>query len=246
MLNMTISNGTNSGVGVGDISGVLGGGIKEGSLVFIEGESDTGKSVMSQHLAYGLLSSKGYNVACYSIDYDSSGLIEQMDSMSLEARHEMATDRLRVFRINTEKALEDSDTYMKRFLNHLTKLDERFKLLVVDTASPFLSRVNTLTKIDFFHACKQLCEQKRSLILTLDTHAFNEDTLGRVYQMSDYYLKLKTPDMMLEAGRIDPRAIKIMEVTKLAGVEKHNQSGIRFEIKPKIGIQILPFMQVKI
>lgn len=245
MMNMTTSSNPGKGGG-STIAGVLGGGIQDGSLVLIEGESGTGKSVLCQHVAYSMLRARGCGIAYYTTEYNSSGLIEQMDSMSLEVNHDIATDRLRIYKLKTEKAMTDSDAILKRLLKHFTSLPTRFKLIIVDSASPYLTRVKTLIKMDYLHSCKQMCGKERSIILSMDTHAFEEETLARAHQMSDYYLKLKIPDMTLEAGRFDTRAIKILEVTKLAGVERREQSGIRFEIKPKIGIQILPFMQVKI
>jgi archaellum biogenesis ATPase FlaH len=245
MLNMATTNDPGRG-GLKDIAGVLGGGIQEGSLALVEGESKTGKSVLSQHIAYGVLHSKECGVAYYTTDFNSSGLVEQMDSLSLDVRHDLVTDRLRVYQINTKNAIKESNIILNRLLKHFSTLPGRFKLVIVDSASPFLTRVKTLVKMDFLQSCKQLCEKERSIILVLDTHVFDEDTLARAHQISDYYLKLKTPDMMMEAGRIDPRVIKTMEVTKLAGAERRWQPGMRFEIRPKMGIQILPFVQVKI
>ncbi len=245
MLNMTMTNDPGKS-GISDIAGVLGGGIQEGSLVLIEGESKTGKSVLAQHITYGVLRSKECGIAYYTSDYNSSGLIEQMDSMSLEARHDLITDRLRVYQVDTAKAMKESDIILKRLVKHFTSLPGRFKLIIVDSASQCLTRVNNLLKMDFLHSCKQLCDKERSFILALDTYVFKKETLARAREMSDYYLKLKTPDMLLEAGRVDPRAIKILEVNKLGGAERRWQPGIRFEIKPKVGIQILPFVQVKV
>jgi len=51
---------------------------------------------------------------------------------------------------------------------------------------------------------------------------------------------------MLAAGQLDTRMIKVLQVTKLGGVERYGGAGQRFEIKPGMGIQILPFVQVKI
>ena len=51
---------------------------------------------------------------------------------------------------------------------------------------------------------------------------------------------------LLESGQVDTRVIKILEVTKACGVERQAQGGIKFEIKPKVGIQILPFVTVKV
>ncbi|MFC1983137.1 hypothetical protein ACFLV5_05095 [Chloroflexota bacterium] len=49
--------------GVKEIADVLGGGIKTGSLAIIEGESKSGKSVLTQHLARDALNSPQNTVA---------------------------------------------------------------------------------------------------------------------------------------------------------------------------------------
>jgi len=52
--------------------------------------------------------------------------------------------------------------------------------------------------------------------------------------------------MVLETGQVDTREIKILEVTKLGGAERPTQESIKFEIKPRVGIQILPFVRVRV
>ena len=64
--------------------------------------------------------------------------------------------------------------------------------------------------------------------------------------MSDYYLRLRSQDAILQAGQVDTRVIKILEVTKLAGADRRGQGGIKFEIKPVVGIQILPMVSVRV
>ena len=90
------------------------------------------------------------------------------------------------------------------------------------------------------------CEDKRSIVLALDTHVFERKMLLRVQAMSDYYLRLRSHDMMIATGQVDTRQIKMLEVTKLAGAERRDAEPIKFEIKPGVGIQILPFVKIKI
>jgi archaellum biogenesis ATPase FlaH len=82
--------------------------------------------------------------------------------------------------------------------------------------------------------------------MVVDSHVFEEKTFYRAHAMSDYYLRLRSKDMMLNSGQVDYRVVKILEVTKLAGADRPEQESIKFEIKPKIGIQILPFVRVKV
>jgi archaellum biogenesis ATPase FlaH len=109
-----------------------------------------------------------------------------------------------------------------------------------------MTRLPKIAKVDFLQACKELCEKEKSILLTLDTHVFEPKTLVRAYAMSDYYLKLRSQDMLLGTGQIDTRVIKSMEVSKLGGAERQGQEALKFEIKSRVGLQFLPIVQIKI
>jgi len=230
--------------GVKEVAEVLGGGIHEDSLVLIEGEAKTGKSVLCQHIAYGVLRAKDSAVAYYITEDSEDGLISSMDSMLLYVRHGRVTDRFRIYTLG--KDFENVRESLRLIVNHISQLPERFSLVVVDSVTQLINRVNPAAKINFLQACKELCEQGRSIVLVVDTHVFEGKTLYRAHAMSDYYLRLKSKDMMLETGQVDARVIKILEVTKLAGADRPAHESINFEIKPKVGIQILPLVRVRV
>ena len=245
MLGMTTTSDPGT-TGIKDIADTLGGGLRENSLILIEGAPKTGKSVLSQHIAYGVMSSRGSAVAYFTTSYKPEALIAQMDSMSLETRHDIATDRFRIYKVVPTEVVKEAEKTLKLIISQIAALPSRFKLVIVDSPSIFMTRLNPMVKMDFLQSCKELCDQERSIILTLDTHVFETRTLVRAHAISDYYLKLKFHDVMLDVGQVDTRIIKSLEVTKLGGVERFGQSGFKFEIKPHVGIQILPFVQVKI
>lgn len=229
---------------VKEVAEALGGGIHEGSLVIIEGEAKAGKSVLCQHIAYGVLRAKDSAVAYYITEDREDGLISSMDCMLLYVRHGRVTDRFRIYTLG--KDFENVRESLRLIINHISELPERFSLVVVDSLTPLMNRVNPATKINFLQAFKELCEQGRSIVLVLDSHVLEGKTLYRAHAMSDYYLRLKSKDMMLETGQVDERVIKILEVTKLAGADRPAPENINFEIKPKVGIQFLPFVRVRV
>jgi archaellum biogenesis ATPase FlaH len=245
MLGMTTTSDPGT-TGVKDIAEALGGGIHEESLMVIEGEAKSGKSVISQHIAYGILRARDTSVAYYSSEDNADSLIKKMENMALDVKRDLATDRLRVYGISSKNDLRDSEKYLKIITKHISELPEHFGLVIVDSATPFMGKVNPTIKVDFLHTCKELCEGKRSIVLALDSHIFEGKTLYRAYAMSDYYLQLKSNDTILDTGQVDTRIIKILNVTKLGGAERHGGEGIKFEIKPGVGIQILPFVKVRI
>lgn len=245
MLGMTTTNDPGT-TGVKDIADALGGGIREGSLVIVEGEAKSGKSVISQHITYGILRSRDSAVAYYSAEDNSERLLQKLSDMALDCKQDLVTDRLRVYKMGSENVLRDPSKFLKYIIKHITALPQRFQLIIIDSVTPFMSKVSPVVKIDFLHSCKELCDEGRSMVLALDSHVFEGKTLYRAYSMSDYYLRLKSNDTILDTGQVDTRIIKILEVTKLGGAERHKSEGIKFEIKPGVGIQILPFVKVRI
>jgi archaellum biogenesis ATPase FlaH len=245
MLGMMIASERGKG-GITDIAEMIGGGVREGSLIIVEGGPETGKSVMCQHIAYGILQSHSCAVAYYSTDHNSEALAEQMESMSLETRHDLVTDRFRIYKMGSTDVLRNPQKALQLIIDHIKELPTRFKLVVIDSPSPFMSHVTPMIKVEFLYSCKQLCKPDRSIVLALGTHVFEDKTLSRAYSISDYYLKLKSQDTVLAGGHLDMRIIKSLEVTKKAGAERPSQMSVKFEIKPGVGIQILPFIQIKI
>ncbi len=245
MLGMTTTSDPGT-TGIKDIAETLGGGIKENSLMMIEGEAGTGKSVLCQHLTYGVLSTLGSPVAYYSSEYHAEALAAQMSSMSLDTATDLAAGRLKVFKIYAKSVVREPQKSLKLIIKHVQGLPPAFKLIIIDSPSIYLTRVLPTTKIDFLQSCKELCVQDRTMVIAFDSHSFEKKTLLRAYAMSDYYLRLRNHDAMLDRGQIDTRIIKVLDVTKIAGAERWGQPNMKFEIKPGIGIQLLPFMRVRI
>lgn len=245
MLGMTTTTDTVS-TGVREIAEALGGGINEGSLIMVEGEAKTGKSVICQYITYGILRSQQTSVAYFTKKYTDEGLVDQMASISLDIGKDMMTDRLRVCPLYEGDVITNSKQFLQRLINNIVAIPRRFKLVIVDSVTPLITRVDPVAKVDFIQVCKEMCRQDRSVVLVIDRHIYEGKSLSRVYGMSDYYLELKTHDSMLDPGQVDTRIIKMLNVTKLAGAERHSQGDIKFEIKPVVGIQILPFVKVRI
>jgi archaellum biogenesis ATPase FlaH len=232
--------------GFKDIAQALGGGIKENSLMLIEGEARTGKSVLCQHIAYGVLNTKVSPVAYYSSEFHADGLAAQMSSMSLDVSQDLTAGRLKVFKIYSKFVFREPPKALKLILSHIERLPPLFKLIIIDSPSVYLTKVHPMIKVDFLQSCKELCGKDRTMVLAIDSYVFEKKTQLRANAMSDYYLKLRSNDAMLDRGQVDTRIIKMMEVTKICGADRLGQSAIKFEIRPGVGIQLLPFMRIKI
>jgi len=227
--------------GIREIDTELDGGIINGSLVVIEGESGVGKSVLGQYLTYGTLASGASAVAYYTTGGNIRRLLDRMGSLSLPVAGFFLTDWLRIYPLYFRRGQGDAPRALGELADHIARLPARFKLVVVDSISPFMNNTRPETPLDFFFVCKELCGQHRSLVLTANPHAFAKGILSRAYSLCDYYLKVRSEFWRLHPEQVSRRSIRILDVPRVHGRERPNRKGVRFEIEPAMGIHIVPF-----
>ena len=231
--------------GIKEIDSELGGGIVAGSLVCIEGQSGTGKSILGQYLAYGGLHYTGSPVAFYTTENSARGLIGEMLCLSLNVLEGIIEDTFRIYPINV-KDIKDLEKSLQLISHHIAKISETFNLVMVDSVTPFTATDNPVAIFDFFSACREQCKQGSTIILVLDSHALDDKILSRALTICDYHLKLSVEDMRLEESLSDNMLIKLLETPRLHGAEQRAGDGTRFEISPLAGIRIIPFSRLKI
>ncbi len=232
--------------GVKEMDEELSGGIPTGSLVFIEGQSQSGKSILTQYLAYGALQSSGSAVSYYTTESGVKHLIDKMDSLSLDTLHYFLADCFRIYPLDLYTTSREIQESIRLLIDHISKLPERFNLVIVDAITPIMVKINPMSTLDFFHACKELCNQSRTIILVADPHGFRKGILSRARLVSDTYMRIRSEYQRINAEKIGDRPIRILDVQKLHGVERPQREGIKFEIQPETGIKVLPFAEAKI
>jgi len=225
--------------GIREVDDKLGGGIPFGSLALIEGQSDAGKSVLTQHLAFGALTTSQASVAYYTTENTVRSLILQMDSISLFTLDHFLTDRFRIYPVTLESNLRQGKQRFLFIAEHLRNLPRRFSLLVVDSVTLLVAHSNPVAVMDFFWACKRLCDEGRTVILVAHSYAFEEEMLSRSRSLCDAHFRLR-----LE--QIGDKMAKIMEVLKVRGADRPTGEVVTFEIEPKTGMRIIPLSKAKV
>jgi archaellum biogenesis ATPase FlaH len=232
--------------GIKEIASVLGGGIYAGSLVFIEGEAETGKSVLSQHIASDAVSSLKGEAVYYTTQKTVTGLLTQMKSLSLNMVDYFLTNRFQVFPIRAASSLSDNRRQLQRLIDHIHALDERFNLVLLDSLTPLMRHNDPKVKIDFFYQCKELCKVERSIVLVANPHVIDQPLAPRLSALTDYHLKLKSEEIVIDSEKHDRQYVKLLEVTKAHGVERNFSGRVRFEVVPQEGIHVIPFQELKV
>ena len=219
-----------------EIDKKMGGGIPVGSMILIEGQSDSGKSVLTQQLIWGSLYD-GIDAILYTTENTVKSFIRQMNSLSLDVTDFLLLGRLKIFPITASKAgLSPAQV----FTVLLTDLESRggTPLIVVDSLTTFITHTSIEETMTYFEICKHYCDRGMTIITVVNSYAFGQADFARVRSMCDAHISLHTEEM-------GDRLIKVMEVAKIRGAELSTGNIISFDVEPMMGMKIIPISKVK-
>lgn len=214
----------------------LGGGIPIGSLVLMEGQSDAGKSVVSQHFTHGALSGK-LSTVYYTTENTVKSLISQMSSLDLDITDYFLCDRLRIYPVMCNEDTDSAEAF-HMLLDHFETLPITTRLIIVDSLTGMVSHGDERSVIDFFAACKQLCDYGKTIICIVHSYAFDDKMLIRIRSLCDAHLTLRME-------QVGDRLVKVMEVGKVRNADQSTGNVISFDVEPGIGMKIIPISKAK-
>ncbi|MCH8869677.1 MAG: flagellar accessory protein FlaH [Chloroflexi bacterium] len=215
----------------------MGGGIPVGSLILIEGESDAGKSVLTQQMIWGSLYD-GINVVLYTTENTVKSFIRQMNSLSLEVTDFLLLGKLKIFSIMASKAQLSPAEVFSILLTDLESYPGT-PLIVVDSLTTFITHSSIEETMTFFEICKQYCDRGTTVIMVVNSYAFGEADLARVRSICDAHLSLRNEE-------VGDRLIKVLEVAKVRGAQMSTGNIISFDVEPMLGIKIIPVSKVSV
>jgi flagellar protein FlaH len=224
---------------VPEVDDRLGGGIPLGSLCLIEGHSDSGKSVLCQHITNGTLLGGEIAVAYYTTENNVRSLITQMESLAMNVLDHFLADRLRIFPLVFRSGMQGGQKPFFVLTHHMQNLPQDFKLVIVDSITLLVAHSNPVAIIDFFSRCKGLCDQGKTIIVVAHSYAFEEDMLARTRSLCDARFRFR-----LE--QVGDSMIKLMEVLKVRGAERPTGDVVSFNIEPKMGMRVIPLAKARV
>ena len=113
------------------------------------------------------------------------------------------------------------------------------EVIVLDSLTVFVSDATETDILNFFAACKNICDQGKTILITVHTFAFNEELLTRVRSICDAHLSLKKEE-------VGEKLVKTIEVAKIRGAQKTTGNVIAFEVEPQFGLRIIPVSRAKL
>ncbi len=220
-----------------EIDRKMGGGIPSGSLTLIEGQSDAGKSVLTQQIMWGSLSDE-CRVTLFTTESTVKSLMKQMYSLGLEVLDFLLLDRLRVYPIQMMSGDVDLERALK-VVSEAIHRETETDIIIIDSLTSFVTHVTLESTIEFFEDCKNLCNEGQTIMIVVHSYAFNESMLVRVRSMCDAHLSLAVEQM-------GDKLLKMMEVSKIRGASSTTGNVVAFEIEPGWGMRIIPVSKAKV
>ena len=208
----------------------LGGGFPEASIIFIEGESGAGKSIICQRLTYGLLNNKA-SVTFISTQQTTKGFINQMYSLEYPiANFLLNKDLLFIPVVPLVKAARSRLDFVERLISAEGLYEN--DIIIIDTISSLIKYdvdpMKGLELIDFF---KKVSSIGKIIIMTADADSLEEEVSSVFKSTCDVYLELKSKDMMGDIKRS-------IRVNKFIGAPGSVKNIVGFRVEPKIGLVI--------
>jgi flagellar protein FlaH len=209
------------------------------SLTLIEGENDTGKSVLTQQIMHGAMK-QGLSVDLFTTENTSRSFVKQMESMSLDISEYFAWGYLRVFPLHVvgfEWTKEEMDNVLTCLIGSIAH--SRAEVAIIDSLTLFTEYVDTDTILSFFTNCKTLVDRGKTILITLHTYAFEEDTLVRIRSVSDAHITMKR-------AMVGDKFVMVLEVQKVRGARKTTGNLVSFEVHPGYGMKVIPMTFAKV
>jgi len=225
--------------GNNEIDKKLADGLPMESLTLIEGENDTGKSVMTQQIIWGAMKAS-LNVDLYTSENTAKSFLSQMKSMSLDISDYFAWGYLRVFPMHTidfDWGADDMRGMMERIINHMKQ--SKAEVVIIDSLTLLTESATKTDILSFLTNCKNLVDHGKTIMITLHTYAFEEDTLVRIRSICDAHLFMKK-------ALVGDKYVMVMEVVKVRGARKTTGNVVSFEVHPGYGMKIIPISMARV
>ncbi|MDD5474577.1 MAG: ATPase domain-containing protein [Candidatus Methanoperedens sp.] len=208
----------------------LGGGFPSGSIVMIDGGNGSGRSVLCQRLAYGLMEN-GSTVSYISTSLTTKGFINQMYSLDYRIAPFLLKKKLLYIPV---LSLINPNPSRLDFIERLRNAKVLFEndVIVIDTVSALIKHsVNVEKSLELVSFFKRLTGIKKTIILVVDPSEFEKHILTEFTSASDVHLSLKISTL----GSSIKRTII---VNRFTGAASHVESMIGFRVESNVGLVV--------
>jgi flagellar protein FlaH len=223
-------------LGVMNVDKKLGGGIPLESLTLVEGDPESGKSVLMEQLAFHALR-QGLTVSTFLAESTPREFLDQMQSLGMNAMDYYLLRRLSLYPAHFRVDQDEAEQLTNRLLKYLGKGADA-DVIMVDSVTPLLFHFDARFVLSFLAQCKELAALGKTIVVTLHSYAINESLRLRAGSIVDAHLRLRIEEL----GK---QVVRTLEVSKIRGAIKTIGNSVSFTVEPGIGLKTVPISKTK-
>jgi flagellar protein FlaH len=223
-------------LGVMNVDKKLGGGIPLESLTLVEGDPESGKSVLMEQLAFHALR-QGLTVSTFLAESTPREFLDQMRSLGMNAMDYYLLRRLSLYPAHFRVDQDEAEQLTNRLLKYLEKGADA-DVIMVDSVTPLLFHFDARFVLSFLAQCKELAALGKTIVVTLHSYAINESLRLRAGSIVDAHLRLRIEEL----GK---QVVRTLEVSKIRGAIKTIGNSVSFTVEPGIGLKTVPISKTK-
>lgn len=166
----------------------LGGGIPAGTIMLVEGDRGSGKSIFVQRLLYGFLMN-GYTASYISSQYTTVEYIKQMESLGYGIIPFLIRKSWFLCRFTPSLGCEREEEVLSRLFGEPRLWEPN--VMIIDAFSSLLSREQDPDAVrDFLLYVKKMASLDKVIILTANTEEIDRDSLFVLEEASTMLIRL--------------------------------------------------------
>lgn len=228
-------------LGISELDRDLGGGIPYPSLISIQGEYGSGKTVFLQQIVNAMLRN-GLRVFVVSSEATVKEYLSMMKSIKLDAYQYYLSGQLNVYPLHVEGGRWSkflSSFFLRVTANFLEMKKKSYDVVVIDSLSVLTVETPPHEFLTFITRMKNLVSDGKTVAITFHPAFLSEESIMKLRASSHVYLVLRN-------ASISGMDVKALKVVKLWGVSGDRKSSITLEINPQIGLRVMPLSGAKV
>jgi flagellar protein FlaH len=222
--------------GVMDIDKKLGGGIPLDTLTLVEGDPESGKSVVIQQLAYGALK-EGLKVSIFLSEQTVREFLNQMEDLGMQITDHYLVGRLSLYGANLRVDQERAERLMQKLIKFIEKSEDS-DVFIVDSITPLLFQFDARYVLSFLATCRDIAATGRTIMVTLHSYAINESLRLRAGSIVDSHLRLSIEEL-------GAQVVRTLEISKIRGAVKTIGNSVSFSVEQSLGLKSIPISKTK-
>ncbi|RLF58583.1 MAG: hypothetical protein DRN27_05005 [Thermoplasmata archaeon] len=205
--------------------------IPEGTLIFLEGEEGSGKSIFFQRFCYGFLTS-GHSCTYISTQYSVKSFLRQTASVGYDTRNFLMSGKL--FFISTEVTLAETkprDTFLNGLISTKKIYDQ--SIIFIDSLSTLLNEsLNKDNLMDLTNFINRIRGSGKNIFISANPNDWDESIHKKFQTICDLHFRVARESM--------PGIGLVYNVylNKFSGARHRYEPSTCFAVQPGSGLAI--------